>query len=74
MYFLEKVKTALQNLENPKVLLKDPVGPNEGPWLVMLGAALVSLESLDMTLMFRMQKYGQYSRFSPAGHLKRPPG
>ena len=35
MYFLEKVKTALQNLENHKVLLKDPVGPNEGPWLVM---------------------------------------
>ena len=35
MYFLEKVKTALQNLENYKVLLKEPVGPNEGPWLVM---------------------------------------
>ena len=35
MYFLEKVKTALQNLENHKVLLEDPVGPNEGPWLVM---------------------------------------
>ena len=35
MYFLEKVKTALQNLENHKVLLKDPVGTNEGPWLVM---------------------------------------
>ena len=43
MYFLEKVKTALQILKNPKVLLKDPVGPNEGPWLVMdpVGAALV---------------------------------
>ena len=25
----------LQNLENHKVLLKDPVMPNEGPWLVM---------------------------------------
>ena len=35
MYFLVKVKTALQNLENPEVLLKDPVGPNEEPWLVM---------------------------------------
>ena len=30
MYFLERVKTALQNLENQKVLLKDPVGPNDG--------------------------------------------
>ena len=35
MHFLEKVITALQNLENHKVLLEDPVGPNEGPWLVM---------------------------------------
>ena len=33
--FLEKVNTALLNLENPKVLLKDPVRHNEGPWLVM---------------------------------------
>ena len=33
--FLEKVSTALQNLENQKVLLKDPVRPNEEPWLVM---------------------------------------
>ena len=33
--FLEKVNTALQNLENHKVLLKDPVRPNEGPWLGM---------------------------------------
>ena len=33
--FLEKVNTALQKLENPKVLLKDPVGTNEGPWIVM---------------------------------------
>ena len=35
---------------NHKVLLKAPVMPNEGPWLVMDpdGAALVSLESLDM--------------------------
>jgi len=29
--FLEKVNTALENLENHKVLLKDPVKPNEGP-------------------------------------------
>ena len=50
VFFLEKVNTALHNLENPKVLLKDPVGPNEGPRLVMdpVGAALVSLEYLDM--------------------------
>ena len=34
-YFLKKVKTALLNPKNHKVLLKDPVGPNEGPWLVM---------------------------------------
>ena len=33
--FLEKVNTALQNLENHKVHLKDPVRPNEGPRLVM---------------------------------------
>ena len=33
--FLEKVNTALQNLENQKVLLKDPVRPSEGPWLGM---------------------------------------
>ena len=25
----------MQKLENHKVLLNDPVGPNEGPWLVM---------------------------------------
>ena len=30
-FFLEKVNTALQNLENHKVLFKDPVRPNEGP-------------------------------------------
>ena len=50
MNIFEKVKTALQNLENHKVLLKDPVGPNEGPWLFMdpVGATLVSQESLDM--------------------------
>ena len=35
MNFLEKVNTALQNLENHKVLLKDPVRRNEGPWLGM---------------------------------------
>ena len=35
MYFLEKVNTVLQNLEKHKVLLKDPVRPNEGPRLVM---------------------------------------
>ena len=47
---IEKVKTGLQNPENHKVRLKEPVGPNEGPWLVMdpVGAALVSLEYLDM--------------------------
>ena len=28
---LEKVNTALQHLKNQKVLLKDPVRPNEGP-------------------------------------------
>ena len=33
--FFKKIHTALQNLKNRKVLLKDPVGPNEGPWLVM---------------------------------------
>ena len=33
--FLEKVNIALQKLEYHKVLLKDPVRPNEGPWLVM---------------------------------------
>ena len=49
---LEKVNTALRNLKNHKVLLKDPVRPNEGPWLVMdpVGAALVSLKSLDIIL------------------------
>ena len=35
MHILEKVKTALQYVENHKVLLKDLVGPNEGPWLVV---------------------------------------
>ena len=33
MYFFRK--GTLQKLENHKVLLKDPVRPNEGPWLVM---------------------------------------
>ena len=32
---LEKVNTVLWKLENHKVLLKDPVRPNEGPWLVL---------------------------------------
>ena len=32
---LEKVNTALRNLENQKIPLKDPVEPDEGPWLVM---------------------------------------
>ena len=48
--FLVKVNTALQDLENHKVLLKDPVRPNEGhdwSW-TLLGAALVSFESLDV--------------------------
>ena len=35
IYLLKKVNTALQNLENHKDLLKDPVGPNDGPWLVI---------------------------------------
>ena len=35
IFFLEKVNAALQNLDNHKVLLKDPVRSNEGPWLVM---------------------------------------
>ena len=30
-FFFEKVNTALRNLEYHKVLLKDPVRPNEGP-------------------------------------------
>ena len=33
--FLEKVNIALQKLEYHKVLLKDPVRPNEGILLVM---------------------------------------
>ena len=32
---LDKLNRALQNLENHKVLLKNPVRPNEGPWLGM---------------------------------------
>ena len=46
---LEKAITALQNLENHKVLLKDPVRPNEGPWLGMdpVGGSSLGLESLD---------------------------
>ena len=43
--YLKKVNTALQNLENHKVLLKDLVRINEIPCVVMdpVGAALVSL-------------------------------
>ena len=70
MHFLEKVKTALQNFENHKVLWKGPVRPNEGPWLVMdpvRGSSCVP--RVPWFLMFRMQKYGPYSRFSPVGHL-----
>ena len=33
--FFEKLNTALQNLKNNKVLLKDPLRRNEGPWLEM---------------------------------------
>ena len=33
--FLENVNTALQNLDDHKVIIKVPVRPNEGPWLVM---------------------------------------
>ena len=52
MHYFKMVNTALQNLENHKVLLKNPVRPNEGPWLAMdpVGGALVSLESLDMII------------------------
>ena len=32
---LDKLNRALQNLENHKVLLKNPVRPNEGPWLLV---------------------------------------
>ena len=35
MHFVEKVKRALKNLENHKVPLKDLVGSNEGPLLVI---------------------------------------
>ena len=35
MFFFEKVSTALQNLKNHKVLLKDPIGYNEGLRLAM---------------------------------------
>ena len=35
MYFVENVKRASKNLDNQKVLLKDPVWSNEGPRLVM---------------------------------------
>ena len=50
MYFLEIVNMALQNLKNHKVLYKGPVDPmkdHDWSW-TLLGAALVSLESLDM--------------------------
>ena len=72
MYFLEKVKTVLQNLENPKVHLKDPIGPNEGPWLVMDpvgGSSCVPrVPWYDFWCL-----YGQYSQFFPLGHLPPPP-
>ena len=48
MYFLEKINTALQNLENHKVLLKGSEGPNEGSWL-----ALASLEFLGRIFLVR---------------------
>ena len=35
MHFVERVKIAWVILKNQKVLLKDPVGPIDGPWLVM---------------------------------------
>ena len=38
--------SALQNLENHKVLLEDPVMPDEGAWLIM--DPVVFLESIDM--------------------------
>ena len=50
MYFFVKVNTAWQNLENPKVLSKDPVVSNEGPWLVMdpVGGSSCVPRVLDM--------------------------
>ena len=55
-------------LKITRSLLKDPVGPSEGPWLVIdsVGASLVSLESLDMIWCLEC-------RFSPVGHLPPPP-
>ena len=49
---LDKVNTALQNVENHKVLSKDPVRPNEGPWPVMdpVGDSSCVPESLDIIL------------------------
>ena len=35
MYLFRKGKHSLAETRNHKVLLKDPVRPNEGPWLVM---------------------------------------
>ena len=64
MCFLEKVKLALKNLENHKVLLKDPVGSNEEPCLVMDPVGVESCVPRIppyASLMFRMQKYGKYS-------------
>ena len=43
MYFVEKVKTAQENLETHKVFLKDSVGSNEGPWLVTEPVGVSSL-------------------------------
>ena len=69
MYFLEKVNTALQHFEYHNVLLKDHVGPNEGPWLVMDPVGGSSCESIDMIFDVKIQKYGRHSKFSPVGHL-----
>ena len=64
--FLGKVKTALQNHENHKDLLKDPVRPNEEPWLVMdLVGGSSCVPRVPRFLMFRMPKYGQYSHLAP---------
>ena len=44
MYFVEKVKTALQNLESHKVLVKNPVGSIEGKQSVFLIPLLHSFQ------------------------------
>ena len=47
MYFVVKVKTDLQNLENHKVLYKNPEGSNEAPWLAMDPMGIISCVPKD---------------------------